>query len=236
MLELGLAERRDGDLILEESALGGLADEQTSVFRRTLRSLVLAAEHNSALWEHAEGEAWASTASREFSRIAVWFLEKPVGGLSDDFYEVARREVEGPTKLVENVEQWRVFIRWAEALGLMSRLGGLQLPDPTVAVEEELSGVFGSKSLLPALQVRDGLVSALPVLRNGAYASGFDRFLNQKPRRLASEAGPALAFALIRLERRGVIAFARPSDSDQLILSDPHSPDNPTRIKWEQAA
>ena len=58
---------------------------------------------------------------------------------------------------------------------------------------------------------------------------------SDKPRRLAAEAGPALAFALSRLERRGLIDFDRRSDADQLVLSDPHSTDNPTHITWRGA-
>lgn len=235
MLELGIADRRDGELAFRDDVLTDLAAEETPTFRRVLRSIILAPEHNSGLWDHADGDAWPSSAAREFSRIAVWLLETQVGELSGDAYEVARRSVEGPTKLVENVEQWRVFLRWAEAVGLTSRVGTFQLPDPTVAIEEELPDVFLSKEDLPALKVRDGLLSAIPVLRNGAYSSGLDRFLVDKPRRLHAEAGPALAFALSRLERRGVIGFDRRSDSDQLVLSDPHSTDNPTHITWRGA-
>jgi hypothetical protein len=233
MLELGIGERRDGELVFREDALTNLAAEETSAFRRAVRSIILAPEHNTGLWDHAGGDAWPSSAAREFSRIAVWLLETPVGELAgDDAYEIARRSVEGPTKLVENVEQWRVFLRWAEAVGLTSRVGVLQLPDPTVAIEEELPHVFGSKKDLPALKVRDGLVSAIPVLRNGAYSSGLDRFLVDKPRRLPADAGPALAFALSRLKRRNVIDFSPASDAAQLVLSDPDSKDNPRHIVW----
>jgi hypothetical protein len=238
MLELGIAERRDGELSFRDDTLSDLAAEETSPFRRALRSIILSPEHNTGLWDHAKGEPWPSTAAREFSRIAAWLLETQVGELSGDAEEIvrrARRSVDGPSKLVENAEQWRVFRRWADALGLTSRIGAFQLPDPTVAIEEELPGVFRSKVELPALKVREGLVGAIPILRNGAYSNGLDHFLANKPRRLAAEAGPALAFALVRLERKRVIHFDRRSDADQLVLSDPHSTDNPTHIAWRGA-
>jgi len=112
-------------------------------------------------------------------------------------------------------------------------VAGLQLGDPTLAVEEEIGEVFaGGDSVLPALAVRDALVAVLPVLRGGAYARGIDRFLTTRPRRLENEAGYALAFALSRLSARGAITFERRSDADQLILEDPQSDRNPTHIGW----
>lgn len=233
-IELGIAERREGLLSFDEQLIAELASDGVPGFRRALRRIVLAPENNDGLWEHGEGERWSSEGAREFSRIAVWLLETDSRGLvRDKAYETARRLVGGPAKLVENVEQWRVFVRWAEALGVISGVSNLHLPDPTVAVEEELVDVFSSEAELPALRVRDEVSGQLPVLRNGEYAEGLQRFLIEKPRRLDAEAGPALSFALMRLKRRGLILFDRRSDADQLILRDPHSDENPTHILWK---
>jgi hypothetical protein len=232
-LELGIVERRDGDLVFDQRVMTELAADDVPSFRRALRRIVLAPEHNDGLWDSDGGEGWSSLGAREFSRIAVWHLETPPGTLSTETaYDAARRSVEGPAKLVENVEQWRVFVRWAEALGLISRVDSFPLPDPTIAVGEELAEVFSGQDELPALKVRDGLAHSVPVLRHGAYARGLDDFLLEKPRRLEAEAGPALAFALARLERRRLISFDRRSDADQLVLSDPHSSENPTHVLW----
>lgn len=234
-LELGIAERRDGEVAFDERLLAALAADDVSSFRGALLHVVLASEHNEGLWDAGEG-SWSSVGAREFSRIAVWFFENRQGPLTSEMaYSAARVSVGGPDKLVENIEQWRVFVRWAEALGLVSRVGTSWLPDPTVAIEEELAGIFGERDELPALKVRDDLCRSVPVLRRGAYAGGLDAFLVEKPRRLEDEAGRALEFALRRLERRQLISFDRRSDADQLILSDPHSSENPTHILWRRS-
>jgi hypothetical protein len=233
-IELGIAKRRDDALDFDSRLIADLAVDDVSGFRRALRRIVFAQEQNDALWEYVQDGTWSSEGSREFSRIAVWLLDTSPGELAHDgAYEAARRSIEGAAKLVENDEQWRVFVRWAEALGVASRVAGLQLGDPTVAVEEELGDVFGSEDVLPALTVRDRLATALPVLRGGKYAKGIERFLVAKPRRLEGDSGRSLAFALTRLVQRGLISFDRRSDADQLVLDDPHSDANPTHIRLE---
>jgi len=229
-VEFRIAERRDGQLAFTEQTVEDLAADDLAIFRRTLRRIVLSPEHNQRLWESSEG-GWPSAGAREFSRVAVWFFElHPEPMTNESAYDAAQQSVQGSDKLIENVEQWRIFARWAEALGLISRLEPTWLADPTVAVEEELAEVFGPRDELPALQLRDDLARAIPLLRPGEYVDGLDAFLTEKPTRLDDEAGPALAFALSRLESRGLIDFDRRSDADQLILADPHSSENPTHI------
>jgi hypothetical protein len=231
-VELGIAAREDGVVRFQEALIADLAAADVSSFRRSLRRVVLAHEHNDGLWDQTADSTWSAQGAREFSRIAAWVLDSAPGELTfDGAYEASRRAIEGSAKLIENVEQWRVFVRWAEAIGLSSRVADYQLCDPALAVEEEIGDVFaGGDSVLPARSVRDRLVTVLPVLRDGTYTRGLDRFLAKRPRRLPNEAGHALAFALRRLAARGVITFDRQSDADQLILDDPQSDRNPTHI------
>ena len=193
MVELGIAERRDGELALRDDALGDLAAEETSMFRRTLRGIILAPEHNTGLWDHAKGEPWPSTAAREFSRMPPGYRK---ARSANNLVMQRRPSVEpvAPSKARRN--SWRTqsngesFVRWADALGLTSRVGAFQLPDPTVAVEEELAGVFRSKgdfrhSRCERVSWARYRFSAMARIRGG-----LDRFLTDKPRRLPPKPAP----------------------------------------------
>lgn len=227
--ELGLLTKEEDSLRFEPEVTREIAAGDERAFRRALRRRVLDAEHNDGLWS-AVPRGWSAEGSREFSRIAAWFLQTPVEALqATDPYDLARREVTGPkdAKLVENDTQWRAFLRWATTLGLASTVGGVPFPDPTVAVEEEL-GDLPSSGELAAPSFRDHIVERLPVLLGGRYASGLDAHLRVPPRRDERSAGVGLSLALRRLARRPVIAFDRRSDAEDLRLdgSDP----SPTHI------
>src|SRR4051794_14214476 len=140
-LEFELLARGD-DQLTASAELRGLAAEDRPSFRRGLRQVVLAATHNAGLWDAGSNGRWSSAHSREFSRIAAWYLEQSPHELlnsDENAYALARREVDRESeKLVENQEQWNVFCRWAAALGLAAVVGGAYLPDAAVAVEDEL--------------------------------------------------------------------------------------------------
>ena len=216
MVELKLVERRDDTIVVGSELKGDLADDDLDVFRRALRLTTFADDSNSSLWE-TDGGRWSSAGAREFSRIAAWFLERPLGSEAR-IYDEARREVTGDSKLVENEEQLRVFVRWASALGLGVMLLGRPLPDPTVAVRQELAQAFGGEKRLPALALRDRLVAAIPVLRGGSYAAGMTPFLVDASPRPPDSAGPGLRIALRRLERAGVVKMSTASDARPLVL------------------
>ena len=216
MDDLGLLELRDSQVLISPSLKEGLADDAHYVFRAALRAVVFAEENNSDLWDTEDGR-WSSTGSREFSRIAAWFLERAL--LREDaLVDRCRRDVAGENKVIENEEQLRVFIRWATALGLAVPLFGNTVPDPSVAVREELAAAFDGADQIPTLTLRDRLTSAIPVLRGGSYATGLDRFLTDQASRPPDEASPGLRTALWRLERAGVLKFRSTSDGDPLVL------------------
>ena len=152
--EYGLASR-DGDVIrLSDSLLTGLAADQQSLFRRALREVVLDTLHNSNLWTVSKGK-WSADGSREFTRIAAWFLDTPIEeAYGQNMYARSRKELTEARKLIENEEQWRVFTRWSNAIGLSSTLFSQDLPDPTVAVSDELETVCGEAHKLPIREFR----------------------------------------------------------------------------------
>jgi hypothetical protein len=216
--ELGVLSNEAGVLQLDGSSIRELAVDDDHMFRRALRRRVMAYDHNHDPWDTVDGR-WSSAGAREFSRIATWLLQVPVEVLQTNGpYELARKEVSGPSddKLVENQTQWRTFLRWGIALGLVSMIDDLVLPDPTVAIEEELSDLLAGE--VHVIAFRDGVVKCLPVLLGGAYAHGLDGFLHERPRRDPRAAGSGLSLALRRLERRGVISVDRRSDAEHLAL------------------
>jgi hypothetical protein len=230
--ELGAVSRSSGELKLLGPVWEDIGHGDVSSARRGLRRLVLAAEHNEGLWSKSKG-AWSADGAREFSRIAVWFLQVPIeetGPGGESPYTVARNMVEGPTDalLVENDEQWRVFERWGSALGLVASFDEVALADPTAAVADEITDVFSGSERLPSREVRDKILNAIPVLQGGRDAEGLDRWLRDRPSREAAHAGVGLSVALLRLKAAGVLRFEQRSDGDRLILS--YAEESPTDI------
>ena len=217
-VELG-ALTRDGDRLTvgDQSLLGAAADEGS--FRSALRRRVLAADNTDGLWDGS----WSQVAAQEFARIAVWALMKPVDALmSRDAAGAAQKEVAGPddAKLVENPDQWRVFVRWASALGLTSTLDRALIPDPTVAVRDELDDSFKDAGEVSALDLRDGLVQRIPVLAHGRLAQGITHHLRDGPQKAhPNDAGEGLSVALERLQREGTVGFEVRSDAPSLRLT-----------------
>lgn len=218
--ELGVLSKDDsGVLRLDRSTIRELAADDDKTYRRALRRRVMGVEHNNDPWSTTDGR-WSSEGAREFSRIAAWLLQVPIETLQTDGpYELARKDVKGPSedKLVENEIQWRTFVRWGIALGLVSVIDDLVLPDPTVAIEEELADLLPSREA-HVVAFKDAVVERLPVLLGGAYTRGLDTFLREPPHRSPRAAGSGLSLALRRLERRGVIDVDRRSDAEHLEL------------------
>lgn len=233
--EFGLVTKGGGTVRVDERVTEQFAEGDVARFRANLRAEVFASANNDGLWETTRKGSWSSDASREFSRVAVWFLEQRPDELlnaDDTPYALARKEVEREgEKLVENQEQWRVFCRWAGALGLAMPVGDQHVPDVTQAVAEEFSMMFRSTQTLPAPDVRDELLKRIPVLRDGAYAGGLWKFVANSPTSAASEAGPAVGFALRRLSIRELISFKYDSDAPQLPIGEPEG-QNPSHVTW----
>lgn len=233
--ELGLLTREAGTVEAVSEEWPALASDDLAEFQAALRRVLLAASNNSDLWG-SQDEKWSSNESREFSRIAVWFLQCPVrDSFGADAASLALKHVAGPSdaKLIENPEQWRVFVRWALASGLIDRVGKGYVPDPSAAVAFELRNVYSSAAERPSLAVRDALVERIPVLEGGEYFSGFGSFMRDDGARVepgSNLAGVGLSIALERLRKAGHIDYREKSDGDRLVLSVGEL--HPTDLKW----
>jgi hypothetical protein len=114
-------------------------------------------------------------------------------------------------------EQWRAFLRWAQALGCATLASSSQgrrlvLPDPTGAIREELPAV--GPDGLAAAEFRDALIKSLPILDGGRISDYMSsvRVASRDPRGDAM-AGPAFSFALRRLHKRQVICLLQEADA-----------------------
>lgn len=116
---------------------------------------------------------------------------------------------------VHNQEQWRPFIRWARALGLVTMIGlsgkNRIAIDPTQAVREMLDEMPKQS---PATEWLGRLYAVQPLL-------GDPRLLNALPSGNTIESGPsaALVLALFKLERAGRLTLVAADDaSDAVVL------------------
>ena len=124
-----------------------------------------------------------------------------------------------------NETKWRAFRRWAVDLGLAieidpKRLSGPSVlsPDPTDAVSDALSGM---PERLSARSFLDQLVSPLPCLDGGALEAILKsipvRAGAQYAARAGATIGPALGYALERLQRRAVLRLVRADDASTRV-------------------
>jgi len=181
-LDIELFQRQQGTLCLNpnlpESALNPNKGE--TLFRRTLRCLILSERLNENLFGSGEGP-------RDLVRALAWYL-------SQDLYSVPSRwestssphiaksiqqlqtsQIGGKEKwIISNDTRWQSFMRWATYLGFAWHhtigSGEAVVPDPTIAVADVLAQLQQPKSVrwtLPDLMRR--LSTELPVLDGGLF-------------------------------------------------------------------
>jgi hypothetical protein len=106
---------------------------------------------------------------------------------------------------VANDFRWRVLERWAVYLGFAWRLPEGLVPDPTAAVEDLIDDLVPPDEDVPIAEFRRGLGEHIPVIDGGPVferlgaASSDDTHLSAP-----------LSLALLRLQRRRVLAFPPP--------------------------
>lgn len=124
-----------------------------------------------------------------------------------------------------NETKWRTFRRWAIDLGFAveidpKRFSGPSVlsPDPTSAVADALSGM---PERLSASSFVDHLGSLLPCIDGGALEATLKSIPVMSGVQYASRAdatvGPALGYALERLERRGALRLVRADDASTRV-------------------
>jgi hypothetical protein len=172
-------------------------------------------------------DALDTTKAREFARIAAWLLmQDPTGaglawGVAERYPEedVERRQsAQANMSLVVNGDRWNSFRRWSRYFGLSRlNLDGRLIPDPLVAIADELPSVFDSERDLAVDTFVARVAERLPVLDEGqCQRAVLTEAMKSDPRDEITGDRPlsrAAAFALHRLERRGGLQLHNRADA-----------------------
>jgi hypothetical protein len=205
-------------------------DAERFIIRR-LRNLVFDQANNSDLFgtaggatadsdgEQIAGETLVTTGAREFTRIQAWlYTHDPLGkafiwGGADKQRRGVQQAQSQSRNFVVNNTRWNAFRRWSLYLGLSRQDGATTagvIPDPTVAILDELADLRGDTPQRPLSEFRTELGKRLPVLDTGAYRKAVLADLGQQDDE-ATLSRP-LVLALTRLERRGLVTLEQLAD------------------------
>ena len=175
------------------------------------------------LLARAAEEVDAAGAPSDVAVALTWLLSldpmRPPAWGWDATETWARRD--GAIEVVRNNTQWRVFRRWAIALGMAEarspdRLGGPQTisPDPSRAVADVVGRMQPSMAADAFLQA---LVTELPCFDTGALEPAAIALGVPYSARSGASVGPALGYALTRLDRRGLLRLVRLDDASSRV-------------------
>jgi hypothetical protein len=121
---------------------------------------------------------------------------------------------------VTNASRGAMLGYWAKFLGYASSSSDgsvrLIIPDPTNAIACRLDQIFGQAKELAIKPFLKELGKLCPVLDGGVIREQVERRL--KKARREETLSPATSLALLRLENRGVITLAAPSDANVVLL------------------
>lgn len=198
--------------------LGPSVTVEDTVDHRSFRSKVCR-----LLLSRAAEEVAAAGAPSDVAVALTWLLSldpmRPPAWAWDSTETWARRD--GAIEVIRNNTQWRVFRRWAIALGMAEarspdRLGGPQTisPDPSRAVADVLGRLQSSMAADVFLQA---LVAELPCFDTGALESTAIGLGVPYSARAGATVGPALGYALARLDRRGLLRLVRLDDASSRV-------------------
>jgi hypothetical protein len=193
-----------------------LADDDNAWFhdRLVFRALVRDAMLQRAVRDIAAGEEAA-----DIPLGLAWLLSRdPMDPLSlvwGDGTETAVKEAD-LLDVLSGSTPWNAFRRWARALGLVVTVtrGGTGkqalVPDPTAAIEECLRDMPVEQA---ARDFVDSLAALLPVIDSGAVATALQKRGVAYTARGDATLGPAVAYGLLRLERRGRLRLEQAHDT-----------------------
>ena len=219
--ELGLFVVEEGVVALHEShgsQLGRNADIAEVRLPKLAREIALAPENNARFWESEENR------SADLSRGLSWILAQDVYALDTSSHQkVATLEstqvADGTKRILQNDTRWNGLRTWMLYLGFAR--GGAQVTiDPTDAVRDMLPAVFDLDESLPAPIFVERVAAALPVLDGGAYRLKIEDVLKDSNWTRPADGHLSTAFsrAIQRLDREGLIAAEKKSDSEDGIL------------------
>lgn len=202
----------------EEYRLGPSVTVEDTIDHRSFRSIVCR-----LLLSRAAEEVDAASPPSDVAVGLTWLLSldpmRPPAWGWDSTETWARRD--GVIEVVRNNTQWRVFRRWAIALGMAEarspdRLGGPRTisPDPSRAVADVIGRLQPSMAADAFLQA---LVAELPCFDTGALEPAAIALGVPYSARAGATVGPALGYALARLDRRGLLRLVRADDASSRV-------------------
>jgi hypothetical protein len=224
-VQIGLFQEEDGAISMakgyEEGPTEGIAGLRA--LGTQLRQLVLATDNNQGLLSSKPGMA------ADFTHAVCWMLaqdpfELTSGGYKDLVNQMENRQFSGEPFPFQNDTRWAGFKDWAPLLGFGWNTGvpraNTFLLDPTRAVEEVLSLVFGGRSELPESDFFGALSKALPVVDGGDYRLKVEGRLlhNQWHPTAGHEVSPSLSLSLLRLHESGRLVLESRSDAPYRTL------------------
>ena len=183
------------------------------------RRILFADINNQNFWDREKSKA------ADFTRALSFFLAQNI--YQSDFGSHSQVEAleeqfiqEKENRILQNDTRWNGFLHWASFLGFLWE-DGRRWPDPTIAISEELSGVFrGSKEMEAQKFLRD-LVEILPVLDGGKYREEVESKLDPskwQAKDHPNQLSTSLSRALWRLSRPGgPIRLVSKSDSNNAL-------------------
>lgn len=218
--ELGLFGENMGAIIIAEpyrSALGKSADDAEARLPKVARTVALLQANNTRFWESEEAR------SADLSRGVAWMLAQDVYTLdanSDRLAELEARQLidSGSQKIAQNNTRWNGLKTWMLYLGF-ARDGMQWVVDPTEALRDALTNIFGPSRELSGPAFVDRTASVLPVLDGGAYRVQVEAALKESawPRLRAGLVSSSLSRAIQRLDREGFITLSNRSDPEGVV-------------------
>lgn len=218
--ELGLFSEDKGVTIIAESyraALSKNADDAEACLAKVVRTVVLLSANNTRFWESEEAR------SADLSRGVAWMLAQDVYTLdvnTDRLAELEARQVidSARRKIAQNNTRWNGLKTWMVYLGF-ARDGMQWVVDPTEALRDGLTDIFGPNRELSGPAFLERAASVLPVLDGGAYRTQVEAALNESdwPRLRPGLVSSSLSRAIQRLDREGFITLSVRSDPEGVV-------------------
>jgi hypothetical protein len=218
--ELGLLIDENGAITIAEPyrfRLGNDADVAEGRLPMVARAVAMMQANNLRFWESEENR------SADLSRGVAWMLAQDVYMLDASAERLAVLEVEqlldaGTHRIVQNNTRWNGLKAWMLYLGF-AQDNSKWFVDPTDALRDVLSGIFGTREELPGFDFVSQAASILPVLDGGVYRTQVEGVLKDSalPRSRVGLLSTSLSRAMQRLDREGSIQLAHTSDSGEVV-------------------
>ncbi|MGK0189522.1 MAG: hypothetical protein ACI9R3_005339 [Verrucomicrobiales bacterium] len=191
------------------------------------RAFVLQQENNERFFEKE------SSGSADFTRLLAWSLMQDVWKYHQTSDKVVgfllKKQTNNDSIFQQNDTRWAGFKAWSQFLGFAwtPRHPASKIePDPTVAIRDMLTEVFGSENTQEAPTMINRLSDLLPVLDGGVYRKMVEERLGETEGEYSwrplppGQLSTSLSRSLIRLREEETLVFENRDDSEyRLVLT-----------------